>query len=108
MIPKRYDREGKMYLPPKDKRAPESKEQTLREILGHSPDRSDAACLAVWAMKGGTGPPVVTRPLVLMEPEPGPQGEEPERSSLVERIFGPAAGGRGSDQPWTQDEFWGD
>jgi hypothetical protein len=106
MIPKLYDREGKMYLPPKSKRAPESKEQTLREILGHSPDRSDAAALAVWAMRGGTGTPTVSRSLVLTEEEPG--GDEPERSDLVERIFGPATEPGRGDRPWTQDDFWGE
>jgi len=107
MIPKRYDREGKLYLPPKTKRTPESKEQTLMEILGHSPDRSDGAVLAVWAMRGGPLSPTVGRPLVLTEPKPEPGGEEPERSDLVKRIFGPGGGGR-EERPWTRDEFWGD
>jgi len=105
MVPKRYDREGKMYLPPKDKRVPESREQTLVEILGHSPDRSDGAALAVWAMLGGPPRPTVDRPLVLTEPEPG--DKEPERSDFIQRIFGPAAGGLEA-RPWTQDDFWGD
>lgn len=111
MIPKRYDREGKMHLPPKDKRDPNSKEQSLREILGHSPDRSDAVALAVWGMAGGRDAVlVVDRPLVLtveseavLEPQEAMVADRP--LSLVERAFGPL---ERDVEPWRRDEWWGD
>ncbi len=52
-IPKLYDPEGRLELPPKNKRpeAPEnSKKKTLIEIIGYSPDEADALVLAVHGM----------------------------------------------------------
>lgn len=49
-IPKLYDGEGKLRLPPKHKKDPKSKEVSLSELIGHSPDESDACVLAVFGM----------------------------------------------------------
>lgn len=49
-IPLRYDGEGRIYLLPKNKRDPKSKEDTLTELLGCSPDEADSAVLATYAM----------------------------------------------------------
>jgi len=51
LIPRMTDGEGKMFLPPKGRKAGQTSGLCLREILGHSPDRSDALCLAVWRMR---------------------------------------------------------
>lgn len=50
LIPLRYDGEGRMKLPPKNKRDPKSNEITLIQIIGHSPDELDSLVLAVHAM----------------------------------------------------------
>lgn len=47
LIPKKYDKEGRLYLPPKNKKDPHSKEKTLIEIIGCSPDRADATVIAL-------------------------------------------------------------
>jgi hypothetical protein len=47
-IPLTYDPEGRLYLLPKDKKDPQSKQKTLKELLGCSPDQADALVLAVW------------------------------------------------------------
>lgn len=49
-IPKKYDPEGRLVLPPKNKRSADSKEVTLVELIGHSPDEADALVLAVHGM----------------------------------------------------------
>jgi hypothetical protein len=49
-IPLLYDGEGRMRMMPKDKKDPRSKEKTLRELLGCSPDEADAVVLAVHGM----------------------------------------------------------
>lgn len=49
-IPLLYDREGRIYLPPKYKSNPRSNETTLVEMIGCSPDEADALVLAVHAM----------------------------------------------------------
>jgi len=51
LIPRLHDGEGKMFLPPKDRKAGQKTGQCLREMLGRSPDRSDACALAVWRMR---------------------------------------------------------
>lgn len=48
LIPLLYDKEGRMYLPPKNKKSKNSTEETLRDILGCSPDESDSFVLAVF------------------------------------------------------------
>jgi hypothetical protein len=62
-IPKVMDSRDKIKLPPKQK-VGKSTEITLRDILGHSPDRSDALVLALWLMRGKAGRTVITRDLV--------------------------------------------
>lgn len=49
-IPKTRDGEGRLYLLPKGKKRPDSKEPTLTELIGHSPDEADSLVLAVHAM----------------------------------------------------------
>jgi hypothetical protein len=50
VFPKQYDKEGRMSLPPKTKRDKDSKEKTLTEMIGHSPDEADSIVLACRAM----------------------------------------------------------
>lgn len=49
LIPLTYDAEGRMILPPKNKRSVNSQERSLVEIIGHSPDEADAVVLALHA-----------------------------------------------------------
>ena len=55
LIPKTYDGEGRLKLLPKNKRTPDSKEKTLRELLKCSPDESDAVVVAIHAMTHKSG-----------------------------------------------------
>jgi len=48
-IPRLYDGEGRMYLPPKRK-VPHSNVQTMIDLCGHSPDEADALALAVYGL----------------------------------------------------------
>lgn len=53
VFPRVYDKDGRMYLPPKQ-RKPGQKlltEKTLVELIGNSPDEADSLALAVWAME---------------------------------------------------------
>jgi hypothetical protein len=49
-MPLLYDGEGKMYLPPKRKKDPKDKAESLLEILGCSPDEADALVLATFGL----------------------------------------------------------
>jgi hypothetical protein len=49
-IPKLYDSEGRMFLPPKNNPNKKSNEVTLNSILGRSPDEADSLVLAVFGM----------------------------------------------------------
>lgn len=49
-LPLKYDGEGRMYLPPKDKPTVNYTGQTIKDILGRSPDESDSLVLAVFSM----------------------------------------------------------
>lgn len=49
-IPLLYDKDGKMRMLPKNKTNKDSKEQTLTELLGRSPDEADSLVLAVFGM----------------------------------------------------------
>lgn len=49
-FPKLYDGEGKLRLPPKHKKDAKSKEKTLTELIGHSPDEADSLALAYYGM----------------------------------------------------------
>ena len=51
-IPRVYDGEGRLMLPPKSKPSPNSKEKTLVELIGHSPDEADALVLAIYGQRG--------------------------------------------------------
>lgn len=57
-IPLTYDEEGRLKLPPKTKRDPESKKPCLIDIIGCSPDQADALVVAIYAM---THKPAVAR-----------------------------------------------
>ena len=48
IIPYMHDGEGRLVLPPKDKKDRNSKVVTLKEIIGHSPDEADSFVLAVY------------------------------------------------------------
>lgn len=50
-IPKTRDKEGSLYILPKNRRDPNSRERTLTELLGCSPDELDSLVLAVFAMR---------------------------------------------------------
>lgn len=50
IIPKYYDNEGRLYLPPKDKPTPTYQGVTIKGILGRSPDEADSLVLAVYGM----------------------------------------------------------
>jgi hypothetical protein len=54
-IPKQYDKEGQLYLPPKNKPASqtgvESKVLTMKDLIGCSPDEADAVVLAVFGLE---------------------------------------------------------
>lgn len=49
-MPLLYDGEGKMRMLPKNKRDPKSKEMTLVELLGKSPDEADSLVLATFGL----------------------------------------------------------
>lgn len=49
-IPKLYDKEGRCRMLPKNRVNKDSKEKTLVELIGHSPDEADAVMLAFHAM----------------------------------------------------------
>jgi len=88
-IPRLTDGEGRMYLPPKDQRAGQKGGMNLRQMLGHSPDRSDALCLALWRMRRHGM--VAGRPLIYTSGETEKQAKarrEAGRESLAERLFG--------------------
>ncbi len=51
LIPKKYGKEGELWLPPKNKKDKNSKEQTLIDIIGCSPDRADALVISIYAMQ---------------------------------------------------------
>ncbi len=51
VFPKKYDGEGRLKLPPKNKRDPNSNERCLVDMIGHSPDEADSAVLAYHAMR---------------------------------------------------------
>ncbi len=58
LIPKVYDSEGRLRLPPKNKKNKNSKEITLTELIGHSPDELDAVMLSVYGMEVTANDPV--------------------------------------------------
>jgi hypothetical protein len=58
LIPKKWDQEGKLQLPPKNRRSKDTNEVTMQDILGCSPDRADALVIAVHCMLYGDTRPV--------------------------------------------------
>lgn len=52
-LPRLYDGEGRLYLPPKGRKPGKlaNDQKTLTELLGCSPDEADSLALAVWAME---------------------------------------------------------
>jgi hypothetical protein len=50
-IPLLYDRDGKIRMLSKDKKDKDSKETTLKELLGRSPDEADSLVLAIFGME---------------------------------------------------------
>ncbi len=53
LIPLLYDIEGRVKIPPKRRRSENSEEPCLEEIMGCSPDETDALVLAVYALFAG-------------------------------------------------------
>nr|BDD46351.1 hypothetical protein 6 [Pseudomonadaceae bacterium] len=51
VLPLQYDSEGRLVLPPKERRSGTTTERSLRDLLGRSPDRADSLVLAVWALR---------------------------------------------------------
>lgn len=50
LIPRRLDGEGRIILPPKNKRRKDSTEETMECLIGRSPDHADAAVLCIHAL----------------------------------------------------------
>jgi hypothetical protein len=50
-VPLLYDSEGRLYLPPKHKKSPNSQEVTLIDLIGHSPDEADATVLSIYGIE---------------------------------------------------------
>lgn len=60
-IPLRYDEEGRLFLLPKNRKNPEQKNRgipTLIELIGHSPNQTDALVVALYAL---THPPILAK-----------------------------------------------
>ncbi len=53
-LPLQYDESGRMWLPPKRAKNPDSAEITLEKMLGCSPDESDAFALAMYGQVAKT------------------------------------------------------
>ena len=51
-IPLMYDGEGRLELPPKNKRDPQSTKETMTDLIGCSPDEADALVLSVFGLRG--------------------------------------------------------
>jgi hypothetical protein len=49
-MPKLYDGEGVLYLPPKNKKGKSVEQKSLTELIGHSPDEADSFVLAVFGL----------------------------------------------------------
>lgn len=49
-VPRLRDGEGRLWLPPKQARGPGGREMTMTQLVGCSPDRSDALVLAVHSL----------------------------------------------------------
>lgn len=49
-FPRRYDDEGRIYLPPKHKKPGAKKTESLADMIGRSPDDADALALALYGL----------------------------------------------------------
>ena len=49
-LPLLFDGEGVLYLPPKDKKDTNSKQKTIKELLGKSPDETDSLVLSIFGL----------------------------------------------------------
>lgn len=58
-VPVCYDSEGTLFLPPKSHPNPDYKGKTIVQLVGHSPNRSDALVLAIFGMRRQTYTKVV-------------------------------------------------
>jgi hypothetical protein len=56
VIPILYDPEGRIELPPKNKRNPQDTRPSLTSLIGYSPDEADAVSMAVYAMHHKAAP----------------------------------------------------
>lgn len=55
IMPLMWDNEGKMFLPPKDRKSTDKENKdliTIKKLLGRSPDRADSLVLAAFALWG--------------------------------------------------------
>jgi hypothetical protein len=112
VFPLLYDSEGRMYLPPKTKRAGAPPgEISLRGLLGRSPDRADSLALAVWALAQRVYSPFVdVDPIAFYnEPDDPPltrdeveTWQEPMRSIVLESMDREAYGNWDDDY----DDRW--
>jgi hypothetical protein len=59
LIPRMWDGNGVMYLPPKTRKDKNSTEVTMTEIVGRSPDHADSLVIARWAQGRPDRRPVV-------------------------------------------------
>jgi hypothetical protein len=50
VIPRRLDGEGKIYLPAKNKKRPNSTEETMEDLIGRSPDHADSVVLCIHSL----------------------------------------------------------
>ncbi len=59
VIPILYDPEGRIELPPKNKRNPQDTRPSLTSLIGYSPDEADAVAMAIYAMLHKAAPAYV-------------------------------------------------
>jgi hypothetical protein len=59
VIPILYDQEGRIELPPKNKRNPQDTRPSLTSLIGYSPDEADAVVMAIYAMTHRAAPAYV-------------------------------------------------
>jgi hypothetical protein len=57
-VPKTFDAEGRLKIPPKNKRSPDSRETCLTDLLGCSPDRADSLVLMLHVLDRRPAPTV--------------------------------------------------
>lgn len=116
VLPIMYDEKGMLKLPPKRGTGQEAERKrvtTIDDLIGHSPDDSDALALANWARYNRKITPRVGRPLVGSEPEAAPvpdEGEgsliwQPAKRSFADRLNAAVTPGESRFNPAS---IWGD